>query len=159
MPLFGPPLSQSDIDFIRQWVENGALPDSLNAVALAPRAVSASVKQDVVLDSMPNRVTIVWSSPIDSSTFSDSTVSLRRNNIGENNDVQTAIDVSVVTQDNPFVTTLLINDPAAIAGDFQLRIAGEGDIPARAIDARAIDGDGDGVEGGNFVLDFSIAQP
>ena len=158
MPLGGPPLSQEDMDLIIQWVADGALPDTPAALAFAPKVVSASIEQDATLDRMPSTMTIVWTSPIDGSTFTDATVSLLSSGgdgtFSDGN--ETEIGVTVGDVNNPFVTTLFTNDQKPDGDTFQLRIAGEGDIYARAVDASAIDGNGDGVAGGNFIRSFTI---
>ena len=155
MPLGGPPLDDETINFIRQWVADGALPGSADALLFAPRMLTASISQDSVLNSMPDSVNIVWSSPIDNSTFDASTVSLLKSNDGVTTE-DTSIAFTVADSSNPYVTTLEINDPAATSGNYQLQITGDGDIYARSFDARAIDGDGDGIEGGTLILDFSV---
>lgn len=158
MPLGGPPLPQETIDFIRQWVADGAIPDSSAALALAPRVMSASIEQDGIIDSMPSTITLVWTSPIDGISLNDETVSLQRSggdgSFVEGNEL--AVGVSVADQNNPYVTTLVTSLVTKVDDTFQLRITGEGDNYARANDARAIDGDSDGVAGGTFTLDFSV---
>jgi len=158
MPLGGAPLPQETIDFIRQWVSNGAPPSTQSALLFAPRVAFASLDQDETLDSMPDSVTIVWTSAIEGSSFTDATVSLVGSGgdgvFNDGNDV--VVDMSVAVQDNPYVTKLVMNEAITADDVFQLRIAGDGDTYASAADAGAIDGDGDGEAGGNYVLDFSI---
>ena len=159
MPLGGPPLPQEQMELVRQWITDGALPDGAviqTALALAPKVSSASIEQDALLSVAPDSLSIVWTSPVDNTTLTDATVSLVRS--GDTGDAadDTAIDVSVVDGDNPYVTTLLFDDQALTGGEYQLYIVGEGDIYARGSDAAAIDGDGNGTAGGNFVLDFSV---
>jgi len=158
MPLGGAPLPQETIDFIRQWVSNGAPPSTQSALLFAPRVAFASLDQDETLDSMPDSVTIVWTSAIEGSSFTDATISLVGSGgdgvFNDGNDV--VVDMSVAVQDNPYVTKLVMNEAITADDVFQLRIAGDGDTYASAADAGAIDGDGDGEAGGNYVLDFSI---
>ena len=158
MPLGGPPLPQDTIDFIRQWVSDGALPDSTDALALAPRVTSMSIENDASLHRMPDAVSIVWTSAVDSNSFNEATVSLLRSggdgSFNEGN--ESAISVSVAKSSSPYMTTLLINDLNSIEDTFQLRITGEGDVYARGTDANNIDGDGNGLPGGNFIRRFTI---
>jgi len=161
MPLGGPPLPQETIDLVRQWVTDGALPASPEALAFAPRVASVSISDNAIVDSMPNTVSIVWTSAIDSDSFNDSTVSLLGSggdgSFSEGNEV--GVGLVVAASDNPFVTTLITTDLKFSDDTFQLRVIGDGDIYARASDARAIDGDSDGIAGGNFVRDFTLENP
>ncbi len=158
MPLGGPPLPDATIEFIRQWVTDGALPDTQEALAFAPRVKSVSIDQDVTLNRLPESITIVWSSPVDPTSFSTATLSLLASGgdgvFTDGNEIE--IDISVDSLDNAYVTRLLTDSQTLYADTFQLRIAGVGDVYARAADARGIDGDGDGVAGGSFVFNFSV---
>ena len=158
MPLGGPPLPDETIEFIRQWVTDGALPDTQEALAFAPRVVSSSIDQDATLNQLPGSVIIVWSSPVNLASLSDATVSLQASGgdgtFSNGNEIN--IDVSVPDLDNPYVTTLITNGQVSVDDTYQLRIAGDGDNFVRAIDSRAIDGDGNGLAGGSFVLDFAV---
>ncbi len=161
MPLGGPRLPQDRIDLIRQWVTDGALPVPPSAVALAPRVVSASIDEDASLNELPDSLTLVWSSPVDTESLNaESVVSLLRSggdgSFDDGNEV--AINVAVISSDNPYVTTLTTNASAQVEDSYLLRIAGEGDIYARAVDARSIDGDGDGQAGGDFSRSFLISN-
>ena len=71
---------------------------------------------------------------------------------------EVAVNVAVTSSDNPYVTTLTTNASAQVEDSYLLRIAGEGDIYARAVDARSIDGDGDGQAGGDFSRSFLISN-
>ena len=160
MPLGGPPLPQDTIDFIRQWVTDGALPATPDALAFASRVVSASVDENATLNSMPSSISIVWSSPIDPTSFSSDTVSLLRSggdgSFTDGNEV--SVDVVMSETSNPFVTTLATTNES-IDDRFQLTINGDGDIHARSSDARPIDGNTDGSAGGDFVRIFTITNP
>ena len=161
MPLGGARLPQDRIDLIRQWVTDGALPIGSSAVALAPRVVSASLDEDARLSELPDSMTLVWSSPVDvESLNAGSVVSLLRSgNDGSFNDGnEVAIEVTVTDTDSPYVTKLTTGVSTTVEDSYLLRIAGEGDIYARAFDARSIDGDGDGQAGGDFNRSFSVSN-
>ena len=161
MPLGGARLPQDRIDLIRQWVTDGALPIGSSAVALAPRVVSASLDEDAKLSELPDSMTLVWSSPVDvESLNAGSVVSLLRSggdgSFNDGNEV--AIEVVVTDTDSPYVTKLTTSVSTSVEDSYLLRIAGEGDIYARAVDARSIDGDGDGQVGGDFKRSFSVSN-
>ena len=161
MPLGGARLPQDRIDLIRQWVTDGALPIGSSAVALAPRVVSASLDEDAKLSELPDSMTLVWSSPVDvESLNAGSVVSLLRSggdgSFNDGNEV--AIEVVVTDTDSPYVTKLTTSVSTSVEDSYLLRIAGEGDIYARAVDARSIDGDGDRQVGGNFNRYFFIGN-
>ena len=166
MPLGGPPLPPETMAFFREWVSNGALPDGAviepsDVAAFAPRVASASVDQNAVMDRMPESVTIVWTSPVDNSSLSDATVSLVRSGgdgtFNDGNEI--AVDIYTAETENPYVTTLVTAELKPTEDNFQLRILGDGDTVARSVDAVAIDGNGNGTAGGNFVRDFVIEKP
>jgi len=161
MPLGGARLPQDRIDLIRQWVTDGALPIGASAVALAPRVVSASIDEGARLSELPDSMTLVWSSPVDiESLNAGSVVSLLRSggdrSFNDGNEV--AIEVVVTATDSPFVTTLTTDVSTVVEDSYLLQIAGEGDIYARAVDARSIDGDSDGQAGGDFNRSFSLSN-
>lgn len=161
MPLGGPPLPQESIDLVRQWVTDGALPDTEEALAFAPRVASVSISNNAVVDQIPNVMSIVWTSPIDNNSLNTSTISLQRSggdgSFTDGNEV--AVDVVIAETNNPFVTKVIPTELKSVDDDFQLRIIGDGDIYARAADARAIDGNNDGVAGGNYSHYFTIENP
>ena len=157
MPLGGPPLAQDTIDFVRQWITDGAPPATPEALALAPRVTVASVAENAALDSMPSSISIVWSSAVDAASFNTDTVSLLGSggdgSFTEGNEIE--IDVFVTEMSNPYVTTLVTANEK-LDDTFQLVVVGDGDIYARAIDAGPIDGNADGEAGGNFVREFVV---
>ena len=160
MPLGGPPLAQDTIDFVRQWISDGAPPATPDAAAFAPRVVSATIEENAVYSTMPSTISIVWSTPVEAASFDDNTVFLLGSGgdgtFNDGNEI--AIDVAMAEMNNPYVARLI---PAIEKLDdtFQLNIVGNGDIYARAIDGGPIDGDSDGVQGGDFIRRFTISNP
>lgn len=158
MPLGGPPLSQAQMDLVRQWITDGAPPEASSVAALPARVVSASVDDDASLKNLPGTVSIVWSSKVNQASFNNATVSL----VGSggdnsfNNGNEVIIAVSMTESSSDYVTLLSTGGVIAADDAYELRISGGGDSYAVAIDAAPIDGDNDGITGGDFVRTFTI---
>ena len=158
MPLGGPPLSQELMDLVRQWISEGALPETTVSALLAARVVSASIDGNNSLDDLPNSVSLVWSSEVDQSSFDDTTVTLvgsgGDNSFDDGNEV--SVTMSRTDSSSGFVTQFTTDTSISVDDTYELRISGSGDIYAVTVDGAPIDGDGDGVAGGDFVRNFSV---
>ena len=160
MPLGGPPLPQTTIDLIRQWVTDGALPETPSLAANSARVVSASVQADQILNNMPETISIVWSDEVDQPSFDSAAVTL----VGSGGDStfndgnEVPVEMSLTASSSGFVTSFLTGLTNPNNDAYQLRISGSDDIRALAADAAAIDGDGDSIPGGDFVRNFTITS-
>jgi methionine-rich copper-binding protein CopC len=82
MPFGGPYLPQSTINFIRQWITNGAPPPANAAVATAVKATqrfavaATAPDNDSVVSAMPPQIVVAFSGDIDSNLLSNATVTL-----------------------------------------------------------------------------------
>jgi len=160
MPLGGAPLPDASINLIRDWISDGALPETTTAAALAPRVVSASIDNDANLDSLPQSISIVWSSEIDRTSFDDATVTLVASG-GDSSFVdgnEVSFTMRLADSASGFVTQFVTDGTDIANDDYELRVIGSGDIHARARSAEPIDGDGNGVAGGDFVRVFTIDE-
>jgi len=113
MPLGGPPLSQELMDLVRQWISDGALPETTVAATLAARVVSASIDGNDSLDDLPNSISLVWSSEVDQSSFDDTTVTLvgsgGDNSFDDGNEV--SVTMSRTDSSSGFVTQFTTGTP------------------------------------------------
>jgi len=166
MPLGGPPLPQSTIDFARQWITDGALPGAGGPEGSPPVVTSLEPAPDSVLSEMPASIQVGFDREIDASTVNAQTFVLVASVDGQfdnGDDVPVApVSVSLSTI-NPRLATM---DLAGIQGDedrYRVMLRGSGASFVMSVDGLALDGEftgsfpsGDGVEGGDFVAGFSI---
>ena len=165
MPLGGPPVPQATIDFVRQWISDGALPDSGGTPGTPPVVVSMSPTPDSVSTDFPAEIVIGFDQDIDASTVNTLTFTLTRAGgdgaFGDAADVPvmaTSVDLSIV---NPRLAVMDLSSVAAVADLYRVALEGSGPNMILNIDGRALDGEfsgalpsGDGSEGGDLVEDF-----
>lgn len=162
MPLNAPPLPQATIDVIRQWITNGAPNSSGGAsqksrIELARlRAVSPMTGQ--VAPVSMREIVIASDAELDTSLLQSDLVTLRASGgdgeFESGNEQVVPVQVSVRSQQP---TVLAIEPGVTLAVDeYELRISGSGPVALADFAARAIDGDGDGRPGGDFVLRFTV---
>lgn len=156
MPLGGPPLPAETIAAIRQWILEGAqAPSAQSFVPTSLRAawpMQNSVARDL------SSIVIAMDAQVDTSVLEAGTVELRRSGLergfmkGEQVSVRPEIAVRSLAP-----TVLAITSHAGWSpGTYELRISGTAPLAVTDLDARAIDGDADGVAGGDFVLRFDV---
>ncbi|MFO1425927.1 MAG: hypothetical protein U1F11_02925 [Steroidobacteraceae bacterium] len=151
MPLGGPALSQANIDLVRAWIASGApVADTGGAVASAPFAIASTIPAEGESAAAGmGELTLVFTAGVDASLASAGTIELT----GPGG-APLRLESITVTPLNPTVVKLRTAAPLA-PGDYALAIRGSGPTPLADVDARALDGDGDGRAGGDFELHFS----
>lgn len=166
MPLDGPALPQSTIAVVRQWILDGALPDS-GAGGTPPRIVSMTPVPDDNIDALPAQVAIGFDQDIDASTVNPMTIALRRSGgdgtFGDGNEVA-IVPASVAL--SPVNARLAVADLTGVANVddvYQVTVFGNGPNVVLNLDAQALDGEfagafptGDGNEGGDLVATFTV---
>jgi methionine-rich copper-binding protein CopC len=155
MPLGGAALSQANIDLVRAWIAAGAptaeAPGAVAAKAFAVTSTIPAAGEVALADT--HSLTLVFSSGVDAALAQGGTIELAR--VDGPAVALAAIEVSAA---NPAVLTL--RSAAALpAGDYLLTLRGSGATALADLDARRLDGDGDGVAGGDFSIGFSVAAP
>lgn len=167
MPLGGPPIPQSTIDFVRQWITDGALPDAGAPPAAPPAVVSLSPVPDSVLGSLPADITAGFDQDMDASTINVMTFTLLRSGgDGQFNDgneqVITPASVALSAM-NPRLAIMDLTGVTAIEDRYQITLRGSGANVVLGISGVALDGEfsgtfpsGDGTEGGDFVAGFEV---
>ena len=167
MPLGGPPIPQSTIDFVRQWISEGALPDDGGTPGTAPVVVSMSPMPDSVGTDFPAEIVVGFDQEIDASTVNELTFTLTR--AGGDGTFGDAADVPVVAASvglsaaNRRLAIMDLTGVSAVADLYRVTLEGSGPNMILDIDGRALDGEfsgtlpsGDGVQGGDFVADFEV---
>jgi hypothetical protein len=166
MPLGGPPIPQSTIDFVRQWITDGALPDSGGPPDMAPVVVSLSPDPDSAGD-FPAEINAGFDQDIDASTVNGMTFTLVRSGgdgtfTDGNEEVITPASVAL-SPVNPRLAVMDLSGVSAVDDIYQVTLFGSGPNMILGVNALALDGEysgsfpsGDGTEGGNFVVQFEV---
>lgn len=151
MPLGQPPLPQSTIAVIRQWISNGAAQAvaSVDVTPMQVRAVEPLVGQP--LSAERGEILLQADGTLDISTVNDASVVLIRSggdgSFSEGNEVALgAVHVEARSLE-PTVLALRVPEGTLVQDTYQLTLSGHGDGPVRDTTGLAI---------GNFVLQFSV---
>jgi hypothetical protein len=167
MPLGGAPIPQSTINFVRQWITDGALPVSGGSPGMPPVVVSLAPDPDSVAGSTPTEIIAGFDQDIDASTINDMTFTLvRSGGDGQfsdgNEEVITPASVALSSM-NPRLAIMDLTGLSAIEDRYQITLHGSGANMILSINGVALDGDfagsfpsGDGTEGGDFVAEFEV---
>jgi hypothetical protein len=162
MPLGGPPLPQATIDVIRQWIVDGAQPSTGALSVDGPATLVAVSPTAPVPAGEPARIIVAADAELDTSLIHASNVTLIRSGgdgtFADGN--ESAVDGLAITITSLAPTVIAIALPAnALVDDrFELRLAGSGPAPVAGRNAIVIDGDADGLPGGDFTFQFSVER-
>jgi hypothetical protein len=167
MPLGGPPIPQSTIDFVRQWITEGALPDSGGPPNAPPVVVSLTPDPDSVVGSFPAEINAGFDQDIDASTVNGMTFTLVRSG-GDatfsdgNEELITPASVAL-SGINPRIALMDLSGVSAVEDVYQISLLVSGPNMILGINGLALDGEyrggfpsGDGTEGGDFVVEFEV---
>jgi hypothetical protein len=159
MPLNGPPfLPQKTIDVIRQWITDGALPDRDQAAA--PTVVSVAPTAGSRVDTLSAGITIVFSDDIDASLLNTTIVKL----LGSGGDgsftdgnefIVDATSMELAKHNSRLLTIAFSGNPST-PDSYQLRLMGGGATALASTTGLLLDGDNDGLAGGDFTSIFNI---
>jgi len=165
MPLGQPPLDQSVIDIIRQWISDGAIDDRTGSNDPI-RVASLSPVPDSDLTAAPDSIVAMFDRELDVSTVNSTTFILEASGgdgtFGDGN--ETAITGGVTTSGmTPMTATLDLSGVNLDDDTYRVRLLGSGASVILDIDANALDGEfdgdfpsGDGTEGGDFEATFTV---
>ncbi len=164
MPLGGSPLPQTSIDDVRQWISQGAPPpvspllagpQPVNVVATAPAdGEEAMVGLRTLL--------VVFDREIDASLVNTSTVALIERS-GEEGGADAGSEREValasirVPSGNPTSVWLRTRSPL-VAGVYELRVRANGATALADIGGNVLDGDRDGIAGGDLRVSFRVTE-
>jgi hypothetical protein len=167
MPLGGPPIPQATIDFVRQWISDGALPEGGGTPGTAPVVVSMSPTPDSVGPDFPAEIVVGFDQEIDASTVNELTFTLTRAGgdgaFGDAADVTVAPAAVSLSAVNARLAIMDLTSVPPLADLYRVTLEGSGPNMILGVDGRALDGEfsgalpsGDGVQGGDFVADFEV---
>jgi hypothetical protein len=160
MPLGLPALGADQIDLIRQWIAAGAQPPPAAQAAASPaRLVSSAPAPGELVSDPAAPMVVVFSHALDVNLLLDSNVTLTASGgdggFDDGNETQVSVRVQMTSAGG---AALWIRSAASLPpDDYELRIRGSGPVPVADLEGRPIDGDGDGIAAGDFVLPFRIA--
>jgi len=167
MPLGGPPIPQPTIDFVKQWITDGALPDSGGPPGMPPVVVSLSPIPDSVTGNFPAGIMAGFDQDIDASTINEMTfILVRSGGDGQfsdgNEELITPASVALSSM-NPRLAIMDLTGVSAIEDRYQVTLHGSDASMILGIDGVALDGEfagsfpsGDGTEGGDFIVEFEV---
>ena len=167
MPLGGPPLPASTIAFIRQWITDGAQPDSGPPPAAPPVVLSLSPDPDSVNSTFPLQINVGFDRDIDASTVNAMTFTLTRSGgdgqFGDGNEELVSPASVGLSMVNPRLAIMDLAGVTPTEDRFRIQLGGSG--ANRILDnaGQALDGEftgafpsGDGTEGGDFLAEFEV---
>jgi hypothetical protein len=163
MPLGGPALPAETIAIIRQWITGGAPAAADPAAATSGQKITSL---DVIwpvsgaeLRSPPREILLTSNAEIDTTLLDAGVVSLRRSGgdggFTDGNEAVLSAELSVRSLE-PTVIALIAPAAQWVPDRYELRVSGSPPLALADRAARPIDGDGDGVPGGDFVLTFDV---
>jgi hypothetical protein len=168
MPADQPPLPQSTINVIRQWITDGAM-QSEAASAQAVRASGASIVPNSLIESVPETLIVMFDRDLDVSTAQLTTVSLMRSggdgSFDDGNEVEVAIDSVDVPLVNPRAIVIDLGGADDIEDVYRLVLSGSGPSAIQDLAGNRLDGNwvqtfpsGDGTQGGDLVIEFTVRR-
>lgn len=163
MPLNAPPLPQSTIDVIRQWIADGA-PNTSGGGSQKTRIEFAHLiaVSPMRFESAPasrREIVVISDIELDTSLLQSDLVTLRASGgdgeFESGNERVVPVRVRVRSR-QPSVLAIEPRVTPLAADEYELRISGGDPVALADLAAQPIDGDDDGVAGGDFVLRFTV---
>lgn len=159
MPLGGTPLPAETIAVVRQWIAEGAPASPDASGANAPTQVSAAWPMEGATLQRAPTIVVTATTALDASLLGAQPLSLWRS--GGDGDFTNGneIEIAARTQLRSLSPTVFSVDAADIewvADTYELRVSGGEPLALADLNAVPIDGDRDGIAGGDFVLTFTV---
>jgi len=163
------PISQAEIDVIRQWITAGAIDDRVPA-ADPIRVSSLSPLPNTDLAAAPNQIIAGFDRDLDASTVNANTFILvasgQDGTFADGNETQIAAVSITVPGGNPASAVFDVTGVNLADDTYQVSLLGDGASIIMDQDANALDGEyigafpsGNGTAGGDFIAQFSITTP
>ena len=168
MPLGGPPVPQSTIDFVRQWIVDGAPPDSGgSAPGQPPVVITLTPAADSAGPAFPADIVAGFDQDIDASTINDLTFTLARSGgdgrFDDGNEVAIAATSVSLSPANARLAIMNLAGVQAVDDRYRVTLKGSGPNVVLGVQGQALDGEfggelpsGDGAEGGDFIAEFDV---
>ena len=167
MPLGGPSIPQATIDFVRQWIADGAPPDSGEPPGQPPVVVTLNPVPGSVSAEFPREIVVGFDQDIDASTVNELTFTLLGSGgdgqFNDGNETPIAPTSAAISPTNPRLAVMDLSGYPAVEDLYQVTLRGSGPNVILGVSGAALDGEfagrlpsGDGAEGGDFVAQFEI---
>jgi len=167
MPLGGPPIPQSTIDFVRQWITDGAQPVAGPMPTTAPVVVSITPGPDALIATLPSQIVAAFDQDIDASTVNNMTFVLRASGgddlFDNGNDVPVVSSLVVLSMINPRLASFDLSGVSPVEDLYRVTLRGAGPSVILGLNGLSLDGEftgalpsGDGTEGGDFRVEFEL---
>ena len=149
MPLGQAPLPQDRIDLIRRWIAAGAPPAATSSNKLTVKS-SIPAAGEVAAAGL-DKLTVIFAGDVDASLVASGTIELR-----DGFDQPVALAQATVPEGRPNVVELKLAH-ALPAGSYQLTVRGQGPVALADTAGHVLDGDADGVAGGDYLMSFDVS--
>jgi hypothetical protein len=162
------PLPQSEIDVVRQWIQDGAIDDRVSV--LEPITVtSLSPAPGAALTVAPSSILAGFSRELDQTTVGPTTFLLTAS--GGDGDFGPGDEVSITATSitigaNPQSAIFDLSGVQLTDDTYRVSLLGNATSAILDLDANRLDGEypgslpsGDGIEGGDFVVQFTLSTP
>ncbi|HET6719675.1 MAG TPA: Ig-like domain-containing protein [Rhodocyclaceae bacterium] len=158
MPLNQPQLSAELRAAVRDWILAGAPPGA----AATARVIASAPAAGGLVAALPVSLSVSFSRAIDASTLSAATVLLDRSGVDrtftDGNEVPIAITALLLEPTARQQLSIDLSGAPAVSDVYRLRLIGSGGAPIRDDAGAALDGDGDGIDGGDFSARFTVGD-
>ncbi|MGI9258087.1 MAG: Ig-like domain-containing protein [Gammaproteobacteria bacterium] len=167
MPLGGTPMPQADIDVVRQWITDGAMPAMAPPPTAPIRVSSLSPVPGSSMPMVPMTIMAVFDRELSAASVDATTFLVTRSGgdgtFDDGNEVAIVADSVSVSMMNPMTATFDMSSSTAVSDTYQVTLVGSGGTTIQDLDANALDGEfsgafpsGDGTAGGDFVAEFTV---
>jgi len=168
MPLNQAPLTQAQIDVIRQWITDGALRDAPAMPTEPIRVSSLSPLPGSSFTTLPGSITAIFDRDLDAGSVTNASFTLERSGgdgtFSDGNETALALSPTVPLA-NPATASADLSTLASVADTYRVRLLGTGGAPILDLGANALDGEfsgafpsGDGTAGGDFEATFTVVD-
>jgi hypothetical protein len=152
MPLGGVPIPQATIDFVRQWIVDGAPPMSIAPAGKAPVVISLTPAPGSVMTEFPSMLVAGFDQEIDASTVNELTFLLFRSGgdgrFSDGNEVRIAAMSVTLSTVNARVAILKLAGVAPVEDHYRVILHGAGPNVIQNIGGQVMDGD--------FIAEFDV---
>lgn len=156
MPLNGIPLDPSEIAVIREWIANGALDDT---AALSATVVAITPADEDTLDAIAGEISVIFNQDMDDASLNPDTFILERSGgdgtFDDGNEIQ-IVAAAINSSANLRQAIMDLTGTPDIDDTYQVTLLGSGAQVVVDTLGNALDGDADGLPGGDFTAEFSV---
>ena len=169
MPLGLPPLLQADIDVVRQWITEGAMPSAPGGVTpnLPIGVMSMSPLPGSDASALPASITVMFDRDLNAPSVTTGTFTLERSGgdgvFGNGNDVAITPSSVGVPLANQRSAVMALAGLTPVEDTYRVTLVGTGPAIIQDLAGNALDGEfggtlpsGDSVAGGNFQAQFQV---